>query len=655
MNRRARITTGILAVTSTLTFSGCSSYMSSGFLPTETIEMTSLNSEGSSGDVIAREKVHINLSNLAADGTPAIEAPSMILTDARSGQGLKAVRGARLQKGTRLVGLVDNDCADVKPHGFSSRMKAANPGSKRLKLQAYAFTLNEETDVDQLSVDAQDDECVVQVSEDALVHAVAVPNDPLYSRMAHLNAIEAPAAWDTFFGSQGIKNDVIIAVVDTGIDYNHPDLNANMFRNSDGTYGADFIQNDNNPMDDNGHGTHCAGLAGAVMNNGVGGSGVMGSRVKLLAIKSLDANGSGRTSQLVNGINYAIEKRANVISMSFGQNGASSVLQTVVQNAVRSGATVVMAAGNDGRQLTSSNFVSPASYGASIQGAIAVGSITNSFARSSFSNYSTTYVELGSPGSSIYGTYPGNRYASLSGTSMATPVAGGAAALIIGYLQARGVTPTPALVEQLLFAGSVKDSRLTSTFLNGNRLNLNTLASYLTSRYPASGTQPVATPTPRPAATATPRPAATPTPAPQATPVPAAACGSMTGMACDVFKSINAARVQNGLGELQPSANCLNLALSHANDMATNNFFSHTSPTQGGFVTRASRFSLSGFAGENIALGYTSAASVTQGWMNSSGHRANILNSNYRSTGVAVVANASGRRYFVQCFSSASR
>lgn len=130
-------------------------------------------------------------------------------------------------------------------------------------------------------------------------------------------------------------------------------------------------------------------------------------------------------------------------------------------------------------------------------------------------------------------------------------------------------------------------------------------------------------------------------------------CGTMTGTACEVFQNINKQRVNNGRAALKPLTNCERMAQSHAEDMAKNNFFSHTSPTKGSFSRRASTFGVTGSRGENIAYGY-SASSVVSAWMNSSGHRANILNSNYRSSGVGVAVSRSGRPYYVQCFSSVS-
>lgn len=583
------------------------------------------------GVEIEGDKVQLDLDVLAAQGTPSEE-------DLSSVQSKPGSRRTRLARGSKLVALVDTTCSEAKSSGLSREIRdASDDKTRQLKHQAYSFALNSDVSLDDLSLDAEADECVLQIGNDIEMQAIGTPNDPSFNQQWQHKAIESALGWDVFFGAKGIKQDVIVAVVDTGVNYNHSDLKANMWLSSTGKYGKDFVNGDDDPIDDNGHGTHCAGLVGAVGNNATGGAGTMMANVKIMAIKGLNRSGSGSTSTLVNGINFAIANGAKVISLSLSGSGTSSVWKTALTNAVNKGAVVLAAAGNDGNQLSSSNFRSPAGYGKDLQGVMAVGSITSSLARSSFSNYSPTYVEISAPGSNILSTVSSGGYGSMSGTSMATPIAAGAAGLVIALLKSRGVDATPAIVEKLLTDGSLKDSKLTTYFKDGNRLNLRLLAQLIDSRYPGDGT----IPTPPP-----------PTPEPPA-PEPPAGCGTMTGAACTVFNNINQERIKAGLAALKPLSNCINMSQSHATDMAVNNFFSHTSPTQGTFQTRARSFGVGGTYGENIAYGYTTTSVVT-GWMNSSGHRANILHTAYRSTGVGYATNSSGRPYYVQCFSSAA-
>jgi uncharacterized protein YkwD len=133
----------------------------------------------------------------------------------------------------------------------------------------------------------------------------------------------------------------------------------------------------------------------------------------------------------------------------------------------------------------------------------------------------------------------------------------------------------------------------------------------------------------------------------------ATVCGPMTGPACEVVKRVNYQRRLKGIKNLRANQNCIDMAESHADDMVANSYFSHTSPSEGSFSERTTKFDVTGYRGENIAYGLPPAQTVSA-WMNSAGHRANILNSKYISTGVGVKTNLNGRTYYVQCFTSAS-
>ncbi|MBA4495065.1 S8 family peptidase [Paenactinomyces guangxiensis] len=240
-------------------------------------------------------------------------------------------------------------------------------------------------------------------------HAMWTPND-LSSQQWGPQKIQAPAAWDVTRSSSSVK----IAIVDTGVEANHPDLSGKVIN------GWDFVYDDSVPNDANGHGTHCAGIAAAVTNNGTGIAGVA-PNARILAVRVLDGNGSGTLSDVANGIRYAADQGAQVISLSLGGSSGTSTLSNAVNYAWNSGSVVVAAAGN-------SNTSAP-SYPAYYSNAIAVASTTSSDQRSSFSNYGS-WVDVAAPGSSIYSTYIGGTYRTLSGTSMATPHVAGVAGLL---------------------------------------------------------------------------------------------------------------------------------------------------------------------------------------------------------------------------------
>lgn len=238
--------------------------------------------------------------------------------------------------------------------------------------------------------------------------------------------INAPAVWPNNKGT-GVK----VGIIDTGIDYNNPDLQANYVPE-----GYDFYNNDSNPMDDNGHGTHVAGIVAAV-NNTIGVVGVA-PEARLYAIKVLNASGGGSWSNVISGIDWAITHGMQVINMSLGSSSGSTALQQACDAANNAGIVVVAAAGNSGNSGgTGTNTVYPANYSSVV--AVAATTSASSNQRASYSSTGPA-VDLAAPGDSIYSTVPTNQgsYGTKSGTSMASPHVAGVAALAI----ASGITDT---------------------------------------------------------------------------------------------------------------------------------------------------------------------------------------------------------------------
>jgi serine protease len=270
--------------------------------------------------------------------------------------------------------------------------------------------------------------------------------------------VNAPEAWDIFTGDPNF----VIAIIDTGVQYTHPDLAANMWTNPgevlDGTdtdgngyiddiRGWDFYSNDNDPSDPNGHGTHTAGTVGAVGNNGMGVAGMMWS-CRLMPLRFLGSNG-GYTSDAVLAVQYAAGMGAKVSNNSWGGGGYSQSLYDAINASKGAGHIFVAAAGNGGRDQIGDNNDSspyyPASY--NLDNIIAVAATTSSDGRASFSNYGPTSVDLGAPGVNIASTYPTNSYAYMSGTSMAAPHVAG----IVGLVYAKNPTWAYPQVRQQIF------------------------------------------------------------------------------------------------------------------------------------------------------------------------------------------------------------
>lgn len=240
-----------------------------------------------------------------------------------------------------------------------------------------------------------------------------------------IQMINAPYLWEA-----GKKGDgVVVAIIDTGCQTDHPDLAGRIIGGRNFT--GDYSKNPNKYDDNNGHGTHVAGTIAAIENN----AGVVGAAplVKLLIVKVLDKNGSGSYQSIIDGINYAVAWRGSngekvrVISMSLGGPSDVAKLHDAVKNAVANDVLVVCAAGNEGDNNSSTNEYS---YPAAYNEATAVGAVDFNKKMATFSD-SNDNVDLVAPGVGILSTYIGGKYATLSGTSMATPHVSGAAALII--------------------------------------------------------------------------------------------------------------------------------------------------------------------------------------------------------------------------------
>lgn len=213
--------------------------------------------------------------------------------------------------------------------------------------------------------------------------------------------MDLTSAWDVITDCSS----VIVAVVDTGIKYDHADLSANMWNSGNGAipnHGWNVMAGTNDPMDDNGHGTHVAGTIGAVGNNGVGTTGICW-KVQLMAVKALGSDGSGTTTDIVSGINWAVNHGAKVINMSLGGSAMDATMGTAIDNARSSGVVVVVAAGNDG----TNNDTMP-SYPCNFSKAnlICVAALNQSYGLASFSNYGVSSVDVAAPGVNIASTWP---------------------------------------------------------------------------------------------------------------------------------------------------------------------------------------------------------------------------------------------------------
>ena len=459
------------------------------------LELLEVRQMLSAGVVTAPTALDWFESCLASNEPRHVNQPAMSVRDALSSTTTQSVSGqsnvydwivhfdTASLGGISSVGqtssLLDGDGIDfeiVRGLGQSGEVLARSHGASTNRVAA-ALRANQ-------NVDSYEIDSVQQVQ--------ALPNDSQFSDLWALHNsgqsggtvgadIDAANAWNISTGSRN----VVVAVLDTGVDYTHADLAANIWTNStdvagnaldddnngfvNDVHGYNFYDDTGDAMDDSGHGTHVAGILGASGNNGQGVTGVNWS-VSIMSLKFLGADGSGYTSDAVRAINYATMMRTQygvnirVINASWGGGGFNQALSDAIQAAGAAGILVVAAAGN-----TPTNNDTAPQYPANycLSNVISVAATDRTDHLASFSSYGASTVQLAAPGVGIYSTYPGNSYTYLSGTSMATPEVAGVAAL------AWSVAPnaTVAQIRSAILQGVDQLPSLAGKVSTGGRLN----------------------------------------------------------------------------------------------------------------------------------------------------------------------------------------
>jgi uncharacterized repeat protein (TIGR01451 family) len=329
---------------------------------------------------------------------------------------------------------------------------------------------------------------VVYVEPNYIWHLTDTPNDTSYSQLWGLKNtgqtisgspgtagadISAEAAWSVTTGSASI----VIGVIDTGVDYTHPDLAANIWNNpggkgnvlcAAGTHGFNAITRTCNPMDDHYHGTHVSGTIGAAGNNALGVTGVNWT-TSIMGLKFLDSSGYGTTANAIAAIDFAVQAKLDgvnvrILSNSWGGGEFSKALLDEINKANENDILFVAAAGN-----SSSNTDTYPQYPSSYNTAnmISVAATDNRDALAYFSNYGLTSVHLGAPGLNVLSCYPGGSYTTLSGTSMAAPHVAGVAGLVLAKTPAL----TTAQVKSAILDNTDPISSLSGKTITGGRLN----------------------------------------------------------------------------------------------------------------------------------------------------------------------------------------
>ncbi len=420
------------------------------------------------------------------------------------------------------VALVDEVCLIQKlknnePISALLEKVEVDPNSLHLsksRVNSHTIRISHTQSLQALEVEAQSEACLKGIGDDVLFTLSSYKKDPLEGQQRHLNGIQASKAWETLaLFDGGVSKDVIVAVIDSGIELTHEDLKEQLWVNLaerdgepgvdddengyvDDVHGYNFAQGKGDPSHSGvwfgvEHGSHVSGLIGATGGNGKGVAGVMPQRVKIMALNVFGNRSGASTRNIDRAIRYAVDNGADVINMSLGGPGRAETTGSALAYAVSRGVSVAVAAGNSNLDIDRRAYT-PAVFGAEYEGVVTVGATyAEDGKRCEFSNYGLSAVEVGAPGcqrsapksrnpyEGILSTVNDNGYDKMAGTSMASPVLAGGLALVVGVLKSKGIS-----VESKITESSVKGTSDKLDFLEGKvagslHLNISGLADLL--------------------------------------------------------------------------------------------------------------------------------------------------------------------------------
>lgn len=374
--------------------------------------------------------------------------------------------------------------------------------------------LNDPLTPRELDIVLENENCILNLSQNIAMKTLAVPNDDLLKDQPNLTAIGFQDSYDFYQENFNVNpnNTVLVAIIDNGLNLEHPDLKPNLWTNTkelngtagvdddnngyvDDVYGYDFAEDTADPSHKgaSAHGSHVAGLAAAASNNTVGISGVITKGAQLMALNVFGEQDETNTVVVDEAIRYAADNGAHVINMSLGGAGRSDSTAQAIQYAISKGAVVVVAAGNEAKEISLNNFFSPAGYAKDLAGMISVGAsdAANPKVLCDFSNRSSTYVEIAAPGcdslnpTGLLSTITGSNYLRIRGTSMASPQVAGAAALAMLTVKNRkNAAVLPGQIEDMLVQSGQFENTLTNLIKGSKHLNINLLANFIQTEFP---------------------------------------------------------------------------------------------------------------------------------------------------------------------------
>ena len=405
-------------------------------------------------------------------------------------------------KGVEFATFIDSTCIDKKTNtvksSFYNQMSAKkfvankNKNVSKLPIQAYSVEINKDVSLPNLVKNVNKDPCVNHVTENVRVSLTNLLNDPQLKTIGqellikYINNEDVYAL--TMNSDKPITQDTVIAIVDDGVDFDHPDLKKSIHSKN-----FDIVQLKSSykkggradPNDD--HGTKGAGAAAAIANNGVGIVGAFGYKTKIMSIR-VWFNNKGYVVDINNGIMIATENGAHVINVSF--SGSLTSYEFTAAEAVKKGAFVTMSAGN-GKRVGNKFIGQKLSGGTGVRhkGVVLVGS-TKRYKKSGFSDYGPA-VEIAAPGEDITSTTKNSGYSEVRGTSFSSPVVAGVVAAGYGILNSHGIKPNPKELEDLLILGAKKDTKEKGYFKDNAHLDAYGFIQALYDKYPQTRPKPV--------------------------------------------------------------------------------------------------------------------------------------------------------------------
>lgn len=426
-----------------------------------------LNEEQLLDKAILADEYDIGYSEINAACISSVEAAASEIEIPACAEEYVLVNVSSLEEAEAVAAAVNGDVAYFGDFYAKIRLGEYNNGNQITVGDAVIASVNPNSNMPALFpdyvcyiTDSADEEYTESNTETESTGEIAAYSDPDLSLQWHHDTIGTYNAWSYTKGSSGI----VVAVIDNGFDYSHEDLKITMKKMSDITGVSDSYIGPwtysggryDGEKHEAGHGTHCAGIIGATLNNSCGGAGVA-PNVTMYGYRVAGADGYISTSAMTEAFKRAADAGADIISISIGGDGYTASLKSAVAYAINKGVTVVAALGNNNTDCSSSPC-----YPACFPGVISVAATDTSNAKASFSNYNN--VTISAPGVSIYSTYPGNEYKNMKGTSMATPVVAGACALYMSYYGNFGPSTMLSYVQST--ATALSDSRLGAGLIN---------------------------------------------------------------------------------------------------------------------------------------------------------------------------------------------